>query len=100
MLWAMVSQTRKRIGLVVLVLTWAAIAAVIVAQVRDRRAAASAKAELEAREAEFMAKMDRIAAEEARKRAAEERDRPAPAEVPDPDAQPGTAPAAPPTPAP
>lgn len=61
------TRTRNKRALIVLVITWVGIAAVAANWFVSRRTEANAKADLQAREAEFMAKMDKIAAEEARK---------------------------------
>jgi hypothetical protein len=66
------TQARNRRALIILAITWAAIAVVAANWLISRQREANAKADLQAREAEFMAKMDRIAAEEERRRAGAE----------------------------
>lgn len=93
------TRTRNKRALIILAITWVGIAAVAANWFISRRTEANAKADLQAREAEFMATMDRIAQEEARKRAddaAAPADAPAPAEPAAPDA--ADAPPKPPTP--
>ena len=78
-------RTRNKRAFIILAITWVGIAAVAANWYFSRRGEANAKADLQAREAEFMAKMDKIAAEEARKRAKKSA-RPAPAGCPAPGA--------------
>ncbi|MBX3406395.1 MAG: hypothetical protein KF869_06500 [Phycisphaeraceae bacterium] len=87
------TRTRNKRALIILAITWVGIAAVAANWYFSRRGEANAKADLQAREAEFMATMDKIAAEEARKRAesgAPEAESPA---AQPPDAAPGAPPA-------